>query len=483
MEILRHSIVDIFPDKVGEPHISIRTGAGGKLTYPVYSTDAGRYIRSVIFREMKKPLGKQAITTLQDTLAALAMEFEPRNVFVRIAHYDGNIYVDRGDKDGTVIRIGPEGYAPVSDYPVSFVRPSGFLPLPAAVLDCDGELFKHLLPEDEELWILVLAFIIAFFQPEGGRQGLIISAEQGAGKSFLADCIKKVLDPSSVNKAILPKNPHELMIQASYQALLCYDNVSRVIWDISDALCTIATGGGMMTRRYYTDNEARIFMQQRPFMLNGIGDIVDRPDLLSRAIWLELPAIPENRRRSERTLLAEFEAARPSFLGYVYRAVSGALRELDSVVLPESVRMADTAHWLTASEKAAGLPPGTFVKALQQNQTSLLIDQALNDPVLNVLQESVSQIPTRVYEGSFTDLHEDLRTRVDNFARWFPQTPASLSNKLRRLKPLAEKIGISIEFLPRTRDGARLRVTVAHRKERKRGKWPPEEDAWGRREF
>jgi hypothetical protein len=44
----------------------------------------------------------------------------------------------------------------------------------------------------------------------------------------------------------------------SHYALLVFDNVSGMKWDMSDALCALSTGSGFSTRKYYTDDEARV---------------------------------------------------------------------------------------------------------------------------------------------------------------------------------------------------------------------------------
>jgi hypothetical protein len=46
-----------------------------------------------------------------------------------------------------------------------------------------------------------------------------------------------------------------------------------------------------------------LFDAARPVILNGIEDIVTRPDLADRAVFLTLEAIPEGRRRRHRHLL------------------------------------------------------------------------------------------------------------------------------------------------------------------------------------
>jgi hypothetical protein len=59
------------------------------------------------------------------------------------------------------------------------------------------------------------------------------------------------------------------MIQAKEYHLLVYDNASGMKGDISDALCTLATGGGLATRKLYSDDELQVFTASRPFIING----------------------------------------------------------------------------------------------------------------------------------------------------------------------------------------------------------------------
>ena len=45
-----------------------------------------------------------------------------------------------------------------------------------------------------------------------------------------------------------------------------------------------------------------LFDAARPVIVNGIEDIVTRPDLADRAVFLNLKAIPEDQRRPEAEL-------------------------------------------------------------------------------------------------------------------------------------------------------------------------------------
>src|SRR5690606_22158627 len=95
-----------------------------------------------------------------------------------------------------------------------------------------------------------------------------------------------------------------------------------------------------------------LFTATRPIVLNGIEDIVSRPDLGDRAIILTLEPIPAEKRKPEKVLWAELEAVLPKILGALLDGVVRGLRNLSSTPNAVLPRMADFAHWIAACEGA-----------------------------------------------------------------------------------------------------------------------------------
>jgi len=136
----------------------------------------------------------------------------------------------------------------------------------------------------------------------------------------------------------LPREDRDLFIAASNGHVLAFDNVSGLPAWISDTLCRLATGGGFAVRQLYSDQDEVLFDAARPVILNGIEDIVTRPDLADRAVFLTLEPIPEERRRPEQELWAAFEAERPRLLGVLLDAVAKGLAELPRTKLDKLPR-------------------------------------------------------------------------------------------------------------------------------------------------
>jgi hypothetical protein len=69
------------------------------------------------------------------------------------------------------------------------------------------------------------------------------------------------------------------MIAANNSHVLAFDNVSGLPGWLSDALCRLASGGSLSVRQLYTDDEEVLFQAARPVVINGIEDVINRPDL------------------------------------------------------------------------------------------------------------------------------------------------------------------------------------------------------------
>jgi hypothetical protein len=137
------------------------------------------------------------------------------------------------------------------------------------------------------------------------------------------------------------------------------------------------------------DQDEVLFDAARPVILNGIEDIVTRPDLADRAMLLTLEPIPEERRRPEAELSAAFEAESPRILGVLLDAVVEGLKRLSATHLPKLPRMADFALWATACETALW-PAGTFWSAYCGNRDEAVEGVIDADPIAAAVRATMA---------------------------------------------------------------------------------------------
>ena len=196
------------------------------------------------------------VRPLQDALGVLEAkaQFEGSThiVHTRVAGHNGNTYLDLCDKDWNVIKITEDGWKLTKTPPVKFRRAGGMLPLPIPVRGGSLDQLKSLLNHgDEHNWVLIVAWIVAALHPEGPYPVLLIIGEHGAAKSTQALLLKLTVDPSTAPLRSPPGNERDLVIAARNGRIIALDNLSSIPPWLSDALCRLATGGGLATRPSY----------------------------------------------------------------------------------------------------------------------------------------------------------------------------------------------------------------------------------------
>ena len=243
-----------------------------------------------------------------------------------------------------------------------------------------------------------------------------------------------IIDPNKAPLRRPAKGDRDLMIAASNSWILAFDNLSGVKPDLSDCLCTLATGGGFATRELFTDVDEKLFDAMRPVMINGINDLAVRSDLLDRAINLTLPVILEDQRRDEDELWRRFYEIRIQVLGALLDAVAMGLRNIGSVHMDQKSRMADFAVLIVAAEPALGWPEGSFLEAYMGNRAESNVHAIEASPVGSVILALMDGRTT--WTGTCTELLADLEKLLNQNNRdYWPKTAQALGNALRRLAP------------------------------------------------
>ena len=324
---------------------------------------------------------------------------------------------------------------------------------------------REFLRVDDDGWRLVVGFLIACFRPGLPFPVLQLHGEHGSTKSTAAKVIRKLVDP---NKSLLrkpPKTDDDLLISASKSWVVTFENVSHIEQSLSDAICRLATGGGLSKRMLYTDDDEVILDVLRPVIITSIEEVATRPDLLDRALLVELGTIDEADRLPEDEFWASFDVVRGEILGAVLDAVSGAIREIGTVRLERLPRMADFAKWVTAAEPALRWGRGSFLSTYTENRgrsDEIAVDSA-------TIGRLLCEIADEGFEGSMTELLELLNTRADDKvqrSRSWPKNARALSGQVKRLSPNLRKLGYDVEHCADTAAGSRNRAYRLSRREK-----------------
>lgn len=420
---------------------------GHRETRPLRSQGTRQWIARMFYVATGTVPGGAALTDALNTLGGkAAFEGEARQVHIRIAELDGEIWVDLGDPSWRAARVTAQGWSVETDIPVRFIRRGGMQALPVPTF---GGRIEDLLDlvnlQDEGQKILAVSWVVAALRPNRPCPVLNITGEQGSAKSTLCKMLREMVDPSRPMLRRPPSADRDLMIAASNSWVAAFDNLSAISDGLSDSLCSLATGGGFATRSLYTDDDERIFEAMRPVIVNGIDDAVTRPDLLDRCVSLHLKTISKEQRRDEDALWSEFRRRQPGILGALLNAVSVALRNIGSVRLESKPRMADFAMWVVAAEPALPWARGAFLTAYLENRdqaNGLALESSAIGAAVLVMMNTIES-----WEGTATNLLEALVPYTSDRTRarsdW-PKSARRASGDLRRVAPNLRAVGIDV---------------------------------------
>jgi hypothetical protein len=278
---------------------------------------------------------------------------------------------------------------------------------------------------------------------------LALHGEMGTAKSTTARVARSLVDPNKSPVRSVPRSEDDLAVAAAHSHVLAYDNLSGVQRWLSDALCRLATGGGLSKRAHYTNDEEVVLDAIRPVIVNGIEDIANRDDLADRCLVLTLTPILKGKRRAERRFWSDFAAAAPGIFGYLLDGVSSAIRELPTVQLAEPPRMADFAEWISGAESGLKLAPGTLLAAYDRNRAKVM-DVALDaSPVATAVRKLLDK-NGGTWTGEPSELLAVLGQQFVNDAvrkdRAWPKTPSGLSGQLRRSATFLRGVGVMLDL-------------------------------------
>lgn len=400
--------------------------------------------------------GSIADTAMRETLPvfeAMALR-NPigRNADVRLTGVGEDVWLDLGDDDWALVRVAADGWRLVAGAHVPLIRPDGMraLPVPARDPGAMASLRKllNLAAGDaaDADFRLIVAWLVAALHPSGPYTLLALDGEQGSGKSTAAKMLRRLVDPNRAEHRAPPRKEDDLLIAAQNGRVVAIDNVSFIETDMADALCRLATGAGFSKRALYTDAAEVIVSVARPLLLNGIPSLLARGDLADRALAITLPPIPDERRRPEREVWADFDRASPGILAALLDGLARALRYDPPLQLPRLPRMADFARLACAAAPAFGWTVDEMLVAIEGNREAAVSTMIESDPLAGAIQALAADNPAG-WRDSATLLLEVANLRVPievKNERGWPKDGARLSGRLKRVAPALRRAGVEV---------------------------------------
>ncbi|AFZ38056.1 hypothetical protein Sta7437_4598 (plasmid) [Stanieria cyanosphaera PCC 7437] len=429
-----------------------------RQTYPVNSAKFKQWLKAYARDKYNKFLTPKEVNLLIEQLETEAL-FKPKAEIYhnRVIQYKGTIYINVGDDKGNAIAINKQNWYIINNPPVRFKTSQFIEPLPFPVRGGKIEDLLEFTNLNPEQLILVAGWLLGTLSPNPPYPLLIITGEQGSGKSSLAKMLKQLIDPGKGVLRSQPKDERSLMVAAMNAWVLCFDNLSKLSQSLSDGLCRLSTGNSYVDRKLYSDREQTVIEAARPVIITSIADTITNGDLLDRSICIHLDPIHPQQRRSETEINLRFEQLKPRILGLFCTAVSQALANRERVNLEESPRMADFAEWVTAAEPALGFESGTFLQAYQTNREQsqrLTVEDSIETLAIQSLLERES-----CWQGTATELLKFIEGYAEEHeysTHDLPKAANKLSQKLRKINPGLRAVGVEVNFERQGKSGIRV---------------------------
>lgn len=444
----------------GESYLTFEIN-GHREHHGLRSKASKNWLSLQLYRSDNKAPSSQAMQDALNVLEGKAIyEGLEYPVFVRMARYEDSVIIDIGDDTWEAIEITASGWQVITDPPIRFKRPRSLMPLPRPEEGGSWEDLRALLNiSDERHWSLLLSWLVQAYWPEGPYAHLILTGEQGSGKTKLTWLLKQLVDPSRAALRRPPKSERDLMIAAQAEHILAYDNLSGLKIELSDAFCCLSSGGTLAGRKLYTDDDEALLTARKPAILNGIDSIATRGDLLDRSIIVDLPSIPEEARRKEKEITAEFEKLHPALLGLILDVTVTGLRRVSQVDIPNLPRMADFFTWILACEPALPWEEGDFLRIYGEARNDSMATLVETDRFANAVYRLVNGAKT--FSGTATDLLTMLNKQEGIYSnsvpRGWPKVANSVKDRLKRVAPQLRASGVLVAF---DRTGKARRISL-----------------------
>jgi hypothetical protein len=422
------------------------------LAQPLRNPSGGQSIRQELaaawFDKTGTTAPNQALADALTTLEGLAQRRPPTEAALRVASYGGAAWLDLGDQQGRVLRIGPDGWAVVTDaVPVLFRRTALTAPMPvperAGTLD---ELwrFVNVAPADRPLVLSALVACLAC--PDQPQPIMALSGEPGTGKTTAAIRLASIVDASTVGPQAPPRDPDAWLDLAKSWRVIQLDNLSRMPEWLADMLCRAVTGDGFTRRKLYTDDGLVVQRFRRFVILTAVDLGALRADLNDRSLVVRLQPIPPARRATDQALAADWACAYPRVFGALADLAASVLHLMGSAECPvvaDPPRMADFAKVLACVDAILGT---SALAAYIAQSADLAAETIATSPFLAALTEAA-----RPQMGTSAELLAALRPTEPDWRepRGWPKTSRQATTLLRHNAIALRYGGWQVDELPR----------------------------------
>ena len=358
LDCIKESIdLKLFHDQNRVPYAQVRVGSK-LVNMEIMGSDFQNYVRRTFYKKAGDSASEAQINEVAGLLSMEALYDNTQHVLgTRVSAVEDVYYYDLQNNEGEIVKISAEGWevVPIDSAPLMFkVGTSAIQVKPERGGNfLDFLEFLNFGSEDEKILFLCtlpVRFIRDVEQPIG-----YIYGPASSGKTTLLKMTKDLIDPSVGGISIPVRKPEDILPLIGKSWLFANDNISKITDEMSDFLCTLATGGESSRRKLYTDGDLHTIGVKNPAFLTGINVEATNSDLLSRSLLFKTEAVIDGKRVSGNELNKKYEALKPKLIGGIFDVLVKAMNIKPTLECKTNFRMQDFALWGAACAEALGI--------------------------------------------------------------------------------------------------------------------------------
>lgn len=414
------------------------------------SEEFAHYLRILFYQKTSQAPSQDALGRAVGLFKAIAMESgEKYSMTTRVKEANGNFYYNLNNKEKSIVKVTAKCIKIIKTKTPYFLPNRNTASQVKPDLD-NGDmslLKKYLRMTHENYFVLLLVYIVTCIIESIPHPILIICGEKGASKSTSSRIIKSIVDPSNSDILSMPTTLESLELILTSNYMPVFDNIDSIRQVESDMFCITSTGGAIIKRKLYTNNDLQISTFKQCLILNGISVVASKADILDRSLLIELERIKDSDLKEERKIWKDFENDKPRILGGIFNVLHKAMSIYDDISLKKMYRMADFTKWGCAIAEALGYGKDVFLEALEQNRSKLNDETISQDIVATATLAFMKN--RKEWSGSVTELYSELKQialvqGIDTYSRVWPKAANVLSRRLNEIKSNLLSMGIAI---------------------------------------
>jgi hypothetical protein len=443
---------DLFHSKLpdSENYATVPSKTGVMTTHAISSREFKSWVTGEYYRETGDGLTGEQMNSVLATIHAIADHDSPELpvTYKRVAVCNGRYYLYLADEAQTVIEYSAVGWSVCQNPPVRFVFDRYKAPLP--IPQRDGKIdrlwgiVRITEPSDR---LAVAAILVKALVPGGGEPILALSGYAASGKTTSAKYLGLLLDPFTKG-GVLARIPdlERMAIHGGKRIFIKVDNLDGLTKGESNLLAGVSTGTGDTKRKNYTDGEEVPIDIQNIVILTSIGNVVNKSDLLSRSINIELPRLTDEERASESTLQDDFNIHHAEMLGGLLNMTVASLNHRDTTESPKYNRMTNFIHLGDGVEKHLGYEGVKLSKRLKAGEAEANTITIESSPTASILVNWIKD--ENEWKGSCSDLLNILKSHAkkSDQAGELPKNAIKLSAELRMVESALLDVGVALNY-------------------------------------